>query len=320
MKNISPFAKNLRKSSTVCHMADALKFLIRVAADAGLRSTSFELSVSRENLLQLVERGRHSADCDESAAPSTQNQNCNRNEGTSDSEKSPFSEFEKTESNVRFYCREMRAVFSRAVNARVWDEDGVEYIDFLSGCGSLNYGHNHPAIKARVIDYLIGDGVLSGLDLHTKAKREFLREFCETILVPRGLDYRVAFTGPTGTNAVESALKLARKITGRRSIVAFTGAFHGMTLGAVAAAARNDHRHSAGFPLADVVRLPFDGYQGAGHTELHRYEAMVNDPAGGVELPQRSSSRRSKAKVDLTLRVRNGSRNLPRLQSDSERC
>ena len=286
MKKISPSAKNSQELSTAGHMADALQFLIRVAAGAGLRSTSLELSDIRENLLQLVERGRrHRAGNGENAVPSTQNQKCSRNEGTADSEKSPFSEFEKIESNVRFYCREMRAVFSRAVNARVWDEDGVEYIDFLSGCGSLNYGHNHPVIKARVIDYLIGDGVLSGLDLHTNAKREFLREFCETILVPRGLDYRVAFTGPTGTNAVEAALKLARKITGRRPVVAFTGAFHGMTLGAVAAAARNDHRHSVGFPLADVVRLPFDGYQEAGHTELNRYEAMVNDPAGGLELP-----------------------------------
>jgi diaminobutyrate-2-oxoglutarate transaminase len=153
-------------------------------------------------------------------------------------DRTEISEFEENESTVRYYCRQMPAVFARALNARVWDEDGVEYIDFLSGCGSLNYGHNHPRIKARLIDYLVSDGVLNALDLHTVAKRSFLRALREVILEPRGIDYRVQFTGPTGTNAVEAALKLARKVTGRRSVVAFTNAFHGMTLGALSVTAR----------------------------------------------------------------------------------
>jgi diaminobutyrate-2-oxoglutarate transaminase len=198
---------------------------------------------------------------------------------------SPTSEFEASESVVRYYCREMRAVFSRAVNARVWDEEGAEYIDFLSGCGSLNYGHNHPEMKARVIDYLTGDGILNGLDLHTVAKRDFLRDFREVILEPRGLSYRVQFTGPTGANAVEAALKLARKVTGRQPVVAFTNAFHGMTLGAISVSARRQHRRSAGVQLGETVRLPYDGYLGAGIAELDRYEAMVKDPSGGLEWP-----------------------------------
>jgi len=197
----------------------------------------------------------------------------------------PTFEFEASESNVRSYCRQMPAVFCRAVNARVWDESGIEYIDFLSACGSLNYGHNNPVLKARVIDYLACDGVLNGLDLHTVAKRDFLREFREIILAPRDMTYRVQFTGPTGTNAVEAALKLARKITGRRSIVAFTNAFHGMSLGSLSVSARRQSRHSAGVSLEHVVRLPFDGYLGAGTAELDRYEAMVNDPSGGLEPP-----------------------------------
>jgi diaminobutyrate-2-oxoglutarate transaminase len=179
----------------------------------------------------------------------------------------------------------MHAVFVRAANARVWDEDGNEYIDFLSACGSLNYGHNHPAMKARVIAHLAGDGLLNGLDLHTAAKRAFLRAFREVVLAPRGLRYRVQFTGPTGTNSVEAALKLARKITGRRSVVAFTNAFHGMTLGALAAGARHQHRSAAGVDLDGVVRLPYDGYHDAGTRELERYEAMVRDPSGGAEPP-----------------------------------
>jgi len=179
----------------------------------------------------------------------------------------------------------MSAVFSRAVNARAWDENGADYIDFLSACGSLNYGHNNPAIKARVIDYLVRDGVLNGLDLYTVAKRDFLRAFREIVLAPREMTYRVQFTGPTGTNAVEAALKLARKVTGRRTMVAFSNAFHGMSLGALSVTARRQTRQSAGIELADVVRLPFDGYLGAGTAELDRYEAMVNDPSGGQDLP-----------------------------------
>jgi diaminobutyrate-2-oxoglutarate transaminase len=197
----------------------------------------------------------------------------------------PFAEFESSESAVRSYCRDLRAVFARAVNARLWDEDGVEYIDFLSACGSLNYGHNHPALKGRLIEYLARDGVLCGLDLHTVAKREFLRVFREVIMAPRGMSYRVQFTGPTGTNTVEAALKLARKVTGRRSVVAFTNAFHGMTLGALSVTAREARRRAAGVPLGDVVRLPYEGYQGAGTAELDRYAAMVEDVTGGADPP-----------------------------------
>lgn len=195
------------------------------------------------------------------------------------------SEFAEGESNVRYYCRHMPAVFVRAANARIWDEDGAEYIDFLSACGSLNYGHNHPAMKDEVLAYLAGDGILNGLDLHTGAKREFIKTFRENILAPRGLPHRLQFTGPTGANAAEAALKLARKVTGRSTVAAFTQAFHGMTMGALSVSARREARRSAGVPLDDVIRLPFEGYEGAGTAEIDRFEAMVNDPSGGIEPP-----------------------------------
>jgi diaminobutyrate-2-oxoglutarate transaminase len=179
----------------------------------------------------------------------------------------------------------MRAVFTSAVNARVLDEDGNSYIDFLSACGSLNYGHNHPRLKARLIEFLNRDGLLNGLDLHTSAKRDFLKAFRDIVLAPRGLDYKVQFTGPTGTNAVEAALKLARKVTGRQAVVAFTNAFHGMSLGALAAGARQQNRAAGEVRAEGITRLPYDGYHGAGTAELDRYAAMVEDPSGGVERP-----------------------------------
>src|SRR5690606_2453013 len=95
------------------------------------------------------------------------------------------------------------------------DENGEEYIDFLAGAGTLNYGHNHPALKEALADYVAGDGLVHGLDMYSVAKRHFLEVFQQRILGPREMDYKIQFTGPTGTNAVEAALKIARNVTGR---------------------------------------------------------------------------------------------------------
>ena len=147
----------------------------------------------------------------------------------------PFATFDRLESKVRSYSRTFPAMFNRASGSWLYDETGSAYLDFLSGCASLNYGHNHPALKARLVEYIAADGVAHSLDMHSLAKAEFLEALEARILRPRGLDYRVQFTGPTGANAVEAALKLARKITGRTNVIAFTNGFHGVTLGALAA-------------------------------------------------------------------------------------
>ncbi len=99
--------------------------------------------------------------------------------------------FERLESEVRIYCRSFPAVFVAARGHLMIDETGREYVDFVSGAGSLNYGHNHPLIKRRVIEYMERDGVTHSLDMYTDAKREFLERFEELILRPRGLNYRV---------------------------------------------------------------------------------------------------------------------------------
>ena len=96
----------------------------------------------------------------------------------------------------------------------------------------------------------------------TGAKRRFLETFRDVILEPRGLDYKLQFTGPTGANAVEAALKVARQATGRRTVVAFTHAFHGVSLGSLAATANSWFRDAAGVSLPDVVFHPYDGYYG----------------------------------------------------------
>ena len=119
--------------------------------------------------------------------------------------------FEKLESNVRSYARSFPVVFDRAEGAALYDAEGKRYIDFLAGAGTLNYGHNNPVLKKALLDYIAGDGIAHGLDMHTRAKAEFLESFEKHILAPRKMEYRVQFTGPTGTNAVEAAMKIARK-------------------------------------------------------------------------------------------------------------
>jgi diaminobutyrate-2-oxoglutarate transaminase len=126
--------------------------------------------------------------------------------------------FARRESEARSYCRSFPTVFTKASGALLSDGNGNDYIDFLAGCSSLNYGHNDPDMKQALIDYISADGVTHGLDMHTEAKAEFLGAFEEIILKPRGMDHKVMFMGPTGTNAVEAAMKLARKVTKRTNV------------------------------------------------------------------------------------------------------
>ncbi|MEV6350749.1 diaminobutyrate--2-oxoglutarate transaminase [Actinoplanes sp. NPDC051851] len=190
------------------------------------------------------------------------------------------------ESNVRSYCRVWPTVFHRAAGSRIYSESGQPYLDFFSGAGTLNYGHNNPVLKSTVLDYLAGDGIVHGLDMDTVAKREFLETFQELILRPRNLDYRVQLPGPGGTNAVEAALKLARKVTGRHNIVCFTNAFHGMTLGALAVSGNAGKRRAAGVPLGNVTVLPYDGYLDESDPgALPMFERMLRDNGSGADKP-----------------------------------
>jgi len=193
--------------------------------------------------------------------------------------------FTRRESEIRSYCRSFPVVFERASGAELIAEDGRHYIDFLAGCSTLNYGHNDPDMKQALVDYIQRDGVTHGLDMYTEAKAEFIEAFETHILKPRGMDYRLQFTGPTGANAVEAALKLARKVTGRQQVVAFTNGFHGVTLGALAATGNSYHRGGAGQRLDGVTRMPYDGYLEKGAKGLDLLAQMLDDPSSGLEAP-----------------------------------
>jgi diaminobutyrate-2-oxoglutarate transaminase len=193
--------------------------------------------------------------------------------------------FDELESEVQCYARSFPVVFDRAEGARLYDRDGRCYLDFLSGAGSLNYGHNEPRLRRALVAYVERGGITHSLDLHTGAKEEFLEAFAECILRPRHLQYVVQFTGPTGTNAVEAAIKVARRVTGRTNVIAFTNGFHGVTLGALGATGNSHHRDAAGIPLSGVTRMPFDGYLGPDMDTIAYLERMLDDRSSGVDAP-----------------------------------
>jgi diaminobutyrate-2-oxoglutarate transaminase len=188
------------------------------------------------------------------------------------------------ESRVRSYSRMVPSVLRTAVGSRVIDTQGREYIDFLAGAGALNYGHNDPDMAEALADYLARGGIAHSLDLFTEAKERFLAAFVRHVLEPRGLDHHVQFTGPTGANAVEAGLKLARKVTGRGNVIAFTNAFHGVTAGALAATGNAHHRMGPQVALPGVTRMPYDGYlDGVDSADL--LERVLDDPSSGVDPP-----------------------------------
>jgi diaminobutyrate-2-oxoglutarate transaminase len=193
--------------------------------------------------------------------------------------------FETLESKVRSYSRGWPVVFDRAVGSQIFDESGKPYLDFFAGAGALNYGHNNPALKQALIDYISRDGVTHALDMYTSAKRDFLETLNERVLKPRELDYKVVFPGPGGANAVEAALKLARKVTGKESVINFTNAFHGMTLGALSVTGNSMKRGGAGIPLVHATPMPYDRYFDGQFPDFLYFERLLEDSGSGLNEP-----------------------------------
>ncbi|MBM7598874.1 diaminobutyrate-2-oxoglutarate transaminase [Virgibacillus halotolerans] len=192
--------------------------------------------------------------------------------------------FEEIESAVRSYSRSWPTIFEKAKGYKLWDIDGREYIDFFAGAGTLNYGHNDDKMQAKMIEYIQNDGIIHSLDMGTNPRKEFLEQFKKTILEPRNLDYKIMFPGPTGTNTVESALKIARKVTGRDTVISFTNAFHGMTIGSLSVTGNSFKRHGAGIPLHHTVSMPFDDYV-EDQDSIAYLDRFLEDSGSGVALP-----------------------------------
>ena len=192
--------------------------------------------------------------------------------------------FESLESNVRSYCRNFPTVFTKAKGSIMIDENEKEYVDFFAGAGALNFGHNPTIMNQRIIEYLQSDGIVHSMDMYTAPKREFLTYFQEKILAPRGLNYKIQFAGPTGTNAVEAAVKLARRVKGRQNVFALMGAFHGMTMGALALTTDRCSRDGAGQILPNVTHIPSPDMFPELDTIAYM-ERLITDDHSGVEKP-----------------------------------
>lgn len=189
------------------------------------------------------------------------------------------------ESEVRSYVRSFPTVFEKARGSYLYNTEGTAYLDFFAGASVLNYGHNHPELKRALIDYLADDNVTHSLDMASVARAEFLQAYHDIILEPRGMNHRIQLPGPTGTNAVESALKIARKAKAREGFVAFTNAFHGMTLGALSVTGNQFKRDGAGVPLLNTASMPYDSYFGGDFDSLDYFDKMLEDGGSGVGLP-----------------------------------
>ncbi|MFI9780728.1 diaminobutyrate--2-oxoglutarate transaminase family protein [Streptomyces sp. NPDC051956] len=190
------------------------------------------------------------------------------------------------ESAARTYARALPIVPVRARGLTIEGADGRRYLDCLSGAGTLALGHNHPVVLEAIRRVLDSGAPLHVLDLATPVKDAFTTELFRTL--PAGLAERarIQFCGPAGTDAVEAALKLVRTATGRSGMLAFTGAYHGMTAGALEASGGAQDIRVARLPYPQDYRCPF-GIGGERGAELSARwtESLIDDPKSGVPHP-----------------------------------
>ncbi|GAA3128981.1 diaminobutyrate--2-oxoglutarate transaminase [Streptosporangium carneum] len=198
------------------------------------------------------------------------------------------------ESSARTYARSFPIVPARAQGMTIEGADGRRYLDCLSGAGTLALGHNHPVVTEAVRRTIDSGAPLHVLDLATPQKDDFTEALFATLPSAFADHARVHFCGPAGTDAVEAALKLTQTATGRRGMLAFTGAYHGMTTGALAVTGSVAVKEPVAGIAADVTRLPYPydyrcpfGVGGERGAELSAtyVERLIDDPSGGVTPP-----------------------------------
>lgn len=198
------------------------------------------------------------------------------------------------ESSARTYARSLQMVPVEASGMTVRGADGRTYLDCLSGAGTLALGHNHPVVVDAVRNVIDSGAPWHSLDIATPQKDEFTDELFQTL--PRSLQEkgRIQFCGPAGTDAVEAALKLTRTATGRQPVLSFTGAYHGMTAGALAISGGVSAKTPMAGVAAEGVRLPFPydyrcpfgvGNGRTGDLSAAYVERLLDDPNGGILEP-----------------------------------
>ena len=199
---------------------------------------------------------------------------------------------EKLESSNRSYPKRIPIAFESAKGATIKDVDGNIFIDFLSGCGVLNMGHNNPDILGEIKKS--SDIIMHILDFPTKIKIDFMKQLLSSLPKKLKNKYRVNFGGPTGSDAVESAIKLARINTGRHTIISFQGAYHGMTMGALSVTSKVSHRKKVNplipgvhfMPYGSCYRCPMSRDSKKCNFEcIHFLKNALENPYSGIDKP-----------------------------------
>lgn len=200
----------------------------------------------------------------------------------------------RRESNARSYPRRFPLALKSASGCLVTDVEGRTYLDCLAGAGTLALGHNHPEVIASLQDVLASGLPLHTLDLVTPVKDKFVSDIFETL--PAGLreEAKIQFCSPSGTDAVEAAIKLAKTATGRTDVIAFRGAYHGMSQGSLSLMGSLGPKASIGqlvpgthfFPYPYAYRCPFGrGGDETAALAAEYFEKALRDPEGGINLP-----------------------------------
>jgi diaminobutyrate-2-oxoglutarate transaminase len=200
---------------------------------------------------------------------------------------------QERESAARTYANRFKLVFERASGMRLFDLEGREYLDCLAAAGTLALGHNHPRIQGAVEEFLRSGALQQALDLTTPVKYHFLKRLYQCLPARFAENARVQFCGPTGADAIEAALKLFKTATKRNSIIAFHGAYHGMTSGSLALTGNLTAKNFMGGLMPDVHFMPYphpyrcpfglgaEGYRAS----LAYMEQVLSDPESGITLP-----------------------------------
>ena len=198
------------------------------------------------------------------------------------------------ESRARTYAATFTRMFVAGRGIYLRDSHDEEYIDCLMNAGALALGHNHRQVKAAVMDFIAGDRVQQALDLATPAKFEFVRELFSLLPPAFANNAKIQFCGPSGSDAIEAALKLAKLFTQRSTVIAFHGAYHGMTAGALSAMGNLVPKTGLGTVNAGVqfapypysYRCPFgtDG-RDTDRLSLSYLQTLLADPESGVPKP-----------------------------------
>ncbi|MBR6200607.1 MAG: diaminobutyrate--2-oxoglutarate transaminase family protein [Spirochaetales bacterium] len=199
-----------------------------------------------------------------------------------------------TESNARSYPRKFPFALAKAKGSWVEDVEGNKYLDFLCGAGTLALGHNDPEVNQAMIDMLTSDAPLHTLDLTTPVKDEFVHTLIS--LLPKELqdNVKIQFCSPSGTDATDAAIKLCKTATGRTTVVAFHGAYHGMGQGSLSVTGNLNAKNKVGALMPDVHFMPYPysyrcpfGLGGEAGTDAacEYFERMLKDPESGITKP-----------------------------------